>query len=66
VISGFRLRANEIGAFLGFCASQNGNLLPTFRDNLSVPSSRVKQLYYLRLKNELERMWKKSPSYLRN
>jgi hypothetical protein len=29
-------------AFLGCYAVSSGNSLPTFRDNLSVPSSRVK------------------------
>ena len=29
-------------ALLGYCAACSGNSLPTFRDNLSVPSSRVK------------------------
>jgi hypothetical protein len=32
----------EICAFLGFYAAQIGSLLPMFRDNLSVPSSRAK------------------------
>jgi hypothetical protein len=27
---------------LGYCAASCGNCLPTFRDNVSVPSSRVK------------------------
>ena len=34
--------ANEICPFLGFYAAQNGNSLPTFRDNVPVSSSRVK------------------------
>jgi len=29
-------------ALLGYYAASNGNFLPTFRDNLSVPSSGVK------------------------
>jgi hypothetical protein len=33
---------NEIFALLGFDAAQIGSLLPTFQDNLSVLSSRVK------------------------
>jgi hypothetical protein len=40
VISSFRSGVNEI-TLLGFYASWNGNFLPTFRDNLSVPSSNV-------------------------
>jgi hypothetical protein len=34
---------NEICKLLGVYAAQNGNSVPTFRNNLSVPSSRVKQ-----------------------
>jgi len=36
------LPGKEPCAFLGYCAAYSGNSLPTFRDNLSVPSSRVK------------------------
>jgi hypothetical protein len=32
----------EICALLGYYAAPSGNPLPTFRDNVSVPSSRVK------------------------
>jgi len=32
----------NICAFLGYYTAYNGNFLPTFRDNPSVPSSRVK------------------------
>ena len=32
----------DIWAFLGYYGAYGGNTLPTFRDNLSVPSSRVK------------------------
>jgi hypothetical protein len=32
----------ENSAFLGYYAASSGNFLPTFRDNLSVPSLRVK------------------------
>jgi hypothetical protein len=39
VISGFRREAAENCALLGYHAASSGNLLPTFRDNLSVPSS---------------------------
>jgi hypothetical protein len=42
VISGFRRDADEICALLGYKAASRGNFLPTFRDNVSVPSSRVK------------------------
>jgi hypothetical protein len=34
--------AREISALLGYYAAPNGNPSPTFRDNVSVPSSRVK------------------------
>jgi hypothetical protein len=34
----------EICVLLGYCVTSNGNPLPTFRDNVSVPSSRVKKL----------------------
>jgi hypothetical protein len=34
---------NEICAFLGYYAASCGNRLPTFRDNVSVPSLRVKR-----------------------
>jgi len=41
----FRLSplCGEAFALLGCCAEWIGSLLPTFRDNLSVPSARVKQ-----------------------
>ena len=37
------LDSREVRALLGFCAAWSGNPLPTFRNNLSVPSSRVKK-----------------------
>jgi hypothetical protein len=40
-IWGFRREADEIRALLGNYAANSGNYLPTFRNNLSVPSSRV-------------------------
>jgi hypothetical protein len=43
VVSGFRRGVNEIFALLEFYAAYIASLSPTFRDNLSVPSSRVKQ-----------------------
>jgi hypothetical protein len=43
VMSGFRRDVDEIGALLGYYAASSGNTLPTFQDNLSVPSSRVKK-----------------------
>jgi len=34
---------SEIRAFLEFYVAQNSNSIPTFRNNLSVPSSSAKQ-----------------------
>jgi hypothetical protein len=42
VISEFRRKIDENCALLGYYAAISGNFLPTFRDNLSVPSSGVK------------------------
>jgi hypothetical protein len=42
LISGFRPDVDEICALLGYYAASCGNCLPTFRDNVSVPSSRFK------------------------
>jgi len=44
VISGFRREVHKICAVVGYYAAYSGNSLPTFRDNLSVPSSRVNKL----------------------
>jgi hypothetical protein len=43
VTSGFHLDEDEIRALLGSRATDGGNSLPTFRDNLAVPSSTVKK-----------------------
>jgi hypothetical protein len=43
VISGFRHNVDEMCALLGYYAALCGSSVPTFRDNLSVPSSRVKK-----------------------
>jgi len=43
VISGFRCEVDEICALLGYYSVYGGSSLPTFRDNLSVTSSRVKK-----------------------
>jgi hypothetical protein len=42
LISGFRRDVDEICGLIGYYAASCGNCLPTFRDNVSVPSSRVK------------------------
>ena len=41
VVSGFRREVDEILALLGYYSAYSGNSLPTLRENLSVPSSRV-------------------------
>jgi hypothetical protein len=43
MILGFRRGANDICYILGFCEVEIGRSLPTFRQNILVPSSRVKQ-----------------------
>jgi len=43
VISRFRREVDENCALLGCYAASSGNSIPTFRDNLSVPSSRVQE-----------------------
>jgi hypothetical protein len=43
MISGFHPGASEIFTLLGCDAAQSDSYLLTFWDNLSVPSSRVKQ-----------------------
>jgi hypothetical protein len=43
MISDFRRDVDEIFALLGYYAVSSGNPLPTFRDNVPVPSSRVKK-----------------------
>jgi hypothetical protein len=42
VVSGFRSNVHKICALLGYYAAYSVNSLPTFRDNLSVTSSRIK------------------------
>jgi hypothetical protein len=42
LISGFRRDVDVICGLLGNYTASCGNYLPTFRDNVSVPSSRVK------------------------
>jgi hypothetical protein len=42
LISGLRRDVDEICAVLGYYPASCGNCLPTYRDNVSVPSSRVK------------------------
>jgi len=40
-IAGFRHEADENSSLLGYYKASSGNFLLTFRDNLSVPSSRI-------------------------
>jgi hypothetical protein len=40
MISGFRREVDDSCFRLAYYAASNGNFLPTFRDNLSFPSSR--------------------------
>jgi hypothetical protein len=58
LISGCRHEAVENCAFLGYYAASSGNLLPTFRDNPSSPSSRVTETsvrnYHYSLSNSPE------------
>ena len=38
MISGFNFEVDENCAFMGYYAASGDNFMPTFRDNLSVPS----------------------------
>jgi len=44
VISGFLREEDENCALVGYYTAYSGNFLPTVRDNLSVPSSKFKNL----------------------
>jgi len=44
VFSSFHSEVDENCVLLGYYAASRGISIPTFRDNLSVPSSRVKNL----------------------
>jgi len=43
VISGFCDEVDETRALLGYYTVSSCDFLPTFRDNLSIPSSRIKK-----------------------
>jgi len=47
VISVFRHEVDDHCALLGYYAASGGDFSPTFRDNISIPSSRVKNLLLL-------------------
>ena len=74
MISGFRCEVDENCALLSYYAACSANFLPTFRDNLSAPSSKV--IYRSHLQGSGRRRWnpigvsrnvgKKYPSPLRN
>jgi hypothetical protein len=44
VISGFRCDVDDIYGLLGYYTELAGSSVPTFRDNISVPSSSVKNM----------------------
>jgi hypothetical protein len=46
VISRFRRDVDETSALLAYYAASSRNPLPTFRDNVSLPSSTVKKSWY--------------------
>jgi len=50
-ISGFRRDEDNDSALLGYYAECSGNSLPTFRDNVQVCSTRVKNLGFLTLED---------------
>jgi len=56
VISGFRREVDETCTLLGYYATRSVNLLPTFRDNISVPflGSRIKILEFLTHENGID------------
>jgi hypothetical protein len=55
MISGFHCEVDENGAPLVYYAASTGNFLPTFRDNLSAQSSRLKvRNYHYSLRNNPE------------
>jgi len=55
VILVFRRDADEICALLWFHVAQSGNSVPTFRDDLSVPSSRVNKSKHLQESNSSDK-----------
>jgi hypothetical protein len=46
VISGFHRDVDDTCALLGYYAAMSGSCVPTFQDNLSVPSSRAKKTFF--------------------
>ena len=62
VISGSHREVDEKCALLGYNSTSSGNSLPTFRDNLSVPSSRVRDIFgflgFLTLEDGIDRLYR--------
>jgi len=56
MISSFCREVDEICTILGYYAACRGNSLPTFRDNLSGPSSRAKKVDFLYLEDRTARL----------
>jgi hypothetical protein len=57
VISDFRREVDEMCSLLGYCGTYIGNLVPTFRDNLSAPIFKGQEfLGFLTLEGGTERM----------
>jgi hypothetical protein len=56
-ISGFSRELDEICALLGYYTVYSGNSLPTFWDDMSIPSSRTTVRYHLQdLEDGTERL----------
>ena len=55
-ISGEKKPHFEICALLGHYIAASGTSVPTFRDNLSVPSSKVKKPKFLTLEDGTDRL----------
>jgi hypothetical protein len=63
VISGFRRDVDEICALLGHYSALSGSSVPPFRDNLSVPSSRVKKSDFFNLEDGTDRLSRNAGNY---
>jgi len=59
VISGLLRDLDETRTRLRYYTAHRGNSLPTFRDNLSTSSSRVKKSYaaYYRMRAQISKLW---------
>jgi hypothetical protein len=57
MILGFHRYVDEICALLGYYAASFGNCLPTFQDNISVPSSKVILRFIIGLENILRKKY---------